>query len=463
VKLKDSDRARLALSIWRAGVEAVRPGRLVRRAFRREGDLLLVSGAGGGGDAAGRRIPLEDVRRIFVVGAGKAGAGMAGAVEAALGEDLLVRHDVGGVVCVPDADVVPLRRIELVGTRSSHENVPTEAGVAAARRIARLVASAGPRDLVLVLLSGGASALLPSPCEGVPLEDKVAVTRLLQARGADVEDLNAVRKHLSDLKGGGIVRLRPEGRTVALVISDVIGDPLHVIGSGPTTADPTTYADALAVLADHGLAGPPCPASVLAALEEGADGRRPETLKALPTDVVNVVIGNNATAVRAAARAAEVHGLDPRVSTAAVGGDTKEVAQLVASFVVNAPLDGGGDGRPLCLVFGGETTTDLGPSPGLGGRNMEFVLAVLARLGLGRMDGVVVLSGGTDGEDGPTDAAGAWADRRVAKSAADLALDPYDFLLRHDSYRFFEKAGGLLKTGRTGTNVMDLRVVLVAR
>jgi hydroxypyruvate reductase/glycerate 2-kinase len=172
-----------------------------------------------------------------------------------------------------------------------------------------------------------------------------------------------------------------------------------------------------------------------------------------------VLVGTNATAVRAARRAAEVHGFDARASAAAVGGDTAEVANLIASFVVNAPRGGGG--RPLCLLFGGETTADLGPSPGLGGRNMELVLAVLARLGPERMRGVVVLSGGTDGEDGPTDAAGAVADEAVARRAAELGLDARDFLARHDSYRFFEKAGRLLRTGRTGTNVMDLRVVLV--
>lgn len=452
-----ADPVREAIAVWRAGVDAVLPDRLVRQALWHD-DRGLVVGAGG----TARHLPLAEVDRIVVVGAGKAGAGMAAALEETLGDDVLARHKVEGIVCVPDDDVRPLSRIELVGTRSERANLPGEEGVAAARRVRALVESAGPFDLLLVLLSGGASALLPAPVEGVTLADKRAVTRALQDRGADIREVNAVRKHLSDLKGGGLVRRTRAGRVVSLVVSDVAGDPLDVIASGPTAADPTTWADALAVLDRHGLRGDRCPASVRAVLEQGAAGLRPETLKDLPPTVTNVILGNNDTAVRAARRAAEVHGFDARASSEPVCGDTNDVAHLVASFVVNAPREAAAAGRPICLLFGGETTVDLGPSPGLGGRNMELVLQVLERVGAERMRGVVVLSGGTDGEDGPTDAAGAWADERVAREAASLGLAPRSFIERHDAYRFFERAGGLLRTGRTGTNVMDLRVVIVA-
>lgn len=447
-----TDPAADARRIWQAAVDAVMPATLVRNALRVEDDELVLP-------QAKLRIPLGDVRRIAVVGAGKAGAGMAAAVEDAL-EDVLESRDVHGAVSVPDATVRPLARLQLVPARASHDNNATEAGAAGARKIRDVASHAGPKDLLLCLLSGGGSALLPAPCEGITLEDKRHVVALLQARGADIAEVNCVRKHLSDLKGGGLVRATKAGRIVTLAISDVMGDPLDVIASGPTFTDPTTYADALAVLAKHGLDGKDAPKSVLQVLREGRDGKRAETLKELPPHVVNVVIGNSATAVRAAKRAAEVLGYEAHASESEVGGSTESVARLIAAFIelTRKKAAKRGAHRRVCLISGGETTVDLGDSPGEGGRNQELVLHVLSLLGTRRMAGLAVLSGGTDGEDGPTDAAGAVADIDVARKAARLGLRPRAYLSLHDSYRFFAKAGGHLKTGFTGTNVMDLRI-----
>lgn len=457
----ETDLAAEAAAIWRAGVDAVLPSSLVPKAVRVEDGMLRFEGRG---TPRKFKMRLDQIGRIAVVGAGKAGAGMAEAIEEALGEEVLAAKDVKGVVNVPDATVKKLSRIELHPARSGHENNATAAAAAGTKRIRRLAASLRREDVLIVLLSGGGSALLPAPVEGVTLEDKARLVRLLQSRGADIRDVNCVRKHLSDVKGGGLARGTRAGIVVTLILSDVAGDPLDVISSGPTAPDPTTFADAERVLARYGIddGDPEAPASALAVLAEGARGERPDTLKSLPDRVRNLVIGNCDDAVRAAERHAQVLGWRVFASNRPVGGDTRELARTVASFVSGAKSDRAGSSRRgLCMLTAGETTVDLGPSPGLGGRNQELVLGVLAELGADGLRNACVLSGGTDGEDGPTDAAGAWADEAVAARAAALGLDPARFVAAHDSYRFFEKAGGLLRTGWTGTNVMDLRVALV--
>lgn len=459
---KDADLAGQAAAIWRAGVEAVHPATLVPRAVRVvEGNLRFE----GQGPLRKFKIPLAGIRRIGVVGAGKAGATMAAALEEALGEDVLKSKDVRGVVNVPDEAVVKLQRIELHGARSGHENEATAAGVEGTRKIRDIVKKLRQPDLLIALISGGGSALLPAPVEGVTLEEKQRLVRMLQQRGADIRDVNCVRKHLSEMKGGGLVGAGHAGLVVGLILSDVSGDAVDVIASGPTSPDPTTHADALRILARYGIddGDPEVPKSALAVFTEGSEGRIPDTLKTLPDRVKNLVIGNNEEAVRVAKLHAQVSGWTVMSSDRPVGGNTAELARTLAGFVDGANekiMTPGTAG--VCLLSGGETTVDLGPDPGLGGRNQELALGVLAELGAGGLRGACVLSGGTDGEDGPTDAAGAWADEAVAQRAKLLGLDPRDFLRRHDSYRFFEKAGGHLKSGYTGTNVMDLRVALVA-
>jgi hydroxypyruvate reductase/glycerate 2-kinase len=286
------------------------------------------------------------------------------------------------------------------------------------------------------------------------------VTRLLHACGATINEMNLVRKHLSRIKGGMLLRHFAGRHVFSLIISDVIGDPLDVIASGPTAADPTTFADALAVLARHDLMST-APDAVIQYLKQGAAGKAPETLKKLPANVTNRVLGNNALALSAAQAKAEELGFRVVNLGSFIEGETRQVAVALAGMVRSVRADQRPAAAPVCLLSGGETTVTLAHDHGEGGRNQEFVLAALAYLGRDNMAGVALLSGGTDGEDGPTDAGGAVADRDTLERAARLGLTPNDFLDRNDAYRFFQATGDLLKTGLTQTNVMDVRVMLI--
>lgn len=435
-----------AQSIWQAAVAAVRPEELLQAVLTDPSRPLLLD--------------LTTARRILVVGAGKAGAAMSAGVEEALSGSL---ERVEGIVNVP-AECVPaaggLRAIQLHAARPAGTNQPTAEGVAGTRQILDLVGSAGPEDIALCLLSGGGSALLPAPVDGVALEDKQQVTRLLHACGATINEMNTVRKHLSASKGGRLAQAFTGKSLLSLIISDVIGDPLDVIASGPTAADPTTFADALAVLEKYQLTAQ-VPAAVLRHLKKGAAGQVPETLKALPPHVRNDVIGNNAMALDAARKRAEELGYRVVNLGSAIEGETRHVAAALAGIARSIRADGQPVPPPACLLSGGETTVTLTENHGLGGRNQEFVLAAAAHLGREGMRNLVVLSGGTDGEDGPTDAAGAVADEDTLDKAGRLDLTPAAFLARHDAYHFFEATGDLLKTGLTQTNVMDVRVILI--
>ena len=427
-----------ALAIWTAAVDAVRPEPLVEHSIRDFPPEWT--------DAV-RAAP-----RVLVVGCGKAGAAMAAGLEAALAEHL---DKLTGLVNVPEGSDRPTRRIRLHPARPAGSNHPTAAGVAGAEKMLRLLASAGPDDVAVCLLSGGGSALLPAPAVGVTLDDKQVVTKLLHASGATVAEMNAVRKHLSRVKGGQLAAAFRGRLLVSIIISDVVGDPLDVIASGPTAADPTTFADALAVLDRYRLTAA-VPAAVVERLRAGAAGSIPETPKQLTPTVHNLIVGSNAVALAAARSVAgelgyHVHDLGSRVE-----GEARTVAAAIAATASAVRP------RPACILFGGETTVTLGPNPGRGGRNQEFVLAALAELGPANMRGVCVLSGGTDGEDGPTDAAGAAGTEETLTKAKELGLDHRKHLDRHDAYPFFDATGGLIRTGLTGTNVADVGVVLVA-
>jgi hydroxypyruvate reductase/glycerate 2-kinase len=381
---------------------------------------------------------------------------MAAGLEAALAD---YPHKLTGLLNVPEGVAADLRRIELHPGRPAGSNHPTAAGVAGVERMLHLLGSAGPGDVAVCLLSGGGSALLPAPPDGVTLEDKQAVTKLLHASGATIGEMNAVRKHLSRVKGGRLAEAFRGRLLVSLILSDVVGDPLDVIASGPTAPDPTTFADACRVLERYGLAER-VPGAVLRHLQRGRAGRLPETPKRLPPSVHNLVIGNNTTALRAAVAEAERRGYSVLNLGSFVEGETAEVAGVVAGVVRSIRRDGVPLRPPACVLIGGETTVALGPDPGKGGRNQEFALATALKLGAD-LAGVCVLSGGTDGEDGPTDAAGAIATTGTMTDAEDRGLDAVDHLRRHDSYPFFDAVGGLIRTGGTGTNVTDLRVILV--
>lgn len=433
-----------ARRIFRAALAAVEPGRAVREQLRLQGETLL---------AGGRPLALSPRGRLLVVGCGKAAGAMAAAVEAVLGPRLTA-----GVVVTKEGHGVPLERIVL---REAGHPLPDERGLAAAREIEALLAGAGEEDVVICLLSGGGSALLPAPAAGIALADKVAVTELLLRSGAEIAESNAVRKHLSRLKGGGLTRLAAPARLLTLILSDVVGDPLEVIASGPTVPDPTTFADARAVLARYHLERR-LPPAVRAHLAAGEKGELPETPK--PGDPLfarsrHLLVANNARAVGAAAEQARALGYRPLVLTTTLTGEARHVAAVHAALAREIVASGRPLPAPACLISGGETTVTVRGN-GQGGRSQEFALAAAA--GIAGLPGVLVYAAGTDGSDGPTDAAGAQADGETVRRAATAGLDPARFLENNDAYPFFRALNDLIVTGPTGTNVMDLNLVLVA-
>ena len=437
-----------SVRIWKAGVAAVDSERLLREALRVEGNLLVL------GDEC---IDLDSVGRIAVVGAGKAGAGMAAAVEVVLGKEILQAKQVSGWVNVPEGCERALQRIHLHPARPAGVNEPTEAGVEGTKRILQLVGELGPDDLCLCLISGGGSALTPAPVDGITLGDKLAVTRHLSAAGANIEQLNLVRKQLSRIKGGGLARACGAGRLLALIISDVLGNPLDVISSGPTVPDTGTAQMALEVLQRFRAREAGIEPRVFDYL--GSKSNEPAAKPACR--VCNEVIGSNATAVDAAGLEAERLGYShAMVSATESEGRAEDVGRHLAKMARRMRTEAG----PDCLISGGEPVVQLVEKAqrGLGGRNQQLVLAALEELA-GDVEGIALLSGGTDGEDGPTDAAGAVLDANLAAAARRLGLVPGEYLARNNAYHFFEPLGGLIVTGPTHTNVCDLRVVVVDR
>jgi glycerate 2-kinase len=402
-------------------------------------------------ESVARHLSRLDTARfgdIYVIGAGKAGASMAQAAERVLG-----RRITAGLINVKYGHVARLRRIEL--NECGHP-VPDARGVAGAQRIAELAAGAGKDDLVVCLISGGGSALLPLPAAPITLEEKQAVTRLLLNCGANIHEINAVRKHISAIKGGQLARLAWPATVEALLLSDVVGDDLDVIGSGPTAPDASTFACVAAILERYGIFRD-VPAPVRERIASGLRGEIAETPKpgdALFRRVRNTVVGSNRLALDAASRQARLLGYRTLVLASEIQGETRDVARMhaaIAREVVGAarPVK-----PPACIITGGETTVTI-KGAGLGGRNQEFVLA--AAIDIAGLPDVVVFSAGTDGTDGPTDAAGAIAD------GGTLARNPEaaGYLDANDSYRYFDALGDLVKTGPTNTNVMDVRIMLV--
>ncbi len=432
-----------ALTIFRAAVKAADPVEAVLRSFRlRDGSI----------EVAGRGYRLSRYDRIFVIGAGKASAAMAKAVERVLG-----RQITGGLINVKYGHTAKLKRIEL--NECGHPD-PDEAGLRGAARIAAIAEQAGERDLVICVISGGASALLPAPAAPVTLAEKQAITRLLLNCGADIREINAVRKHISSIKGGQLARLAFPATVISLLLSDVIGDALDVIGSGPTVADASTFAEAQAILRKYGI-DRKAPASVRERIERGVAGEIPETPK--PGDPAlsraqNVVVGSNILAVNAAAAKARELGLRTMVLSTFIEGETRDVARMHAAIARQARVYGQPVRGPACIITGGETTVTI-HGGGKGGRNQEFALA--AAIEMAGLDDVLILSGGTDGSDGPTNAAGALADGRTCLRAARLGLAAKEYLANNDSYHFFEPLDDLLITGPTNTNVMDVHLILI--
>jgi hydroxypyruvate reductase len=433
---------RAAQSILQEALAAADPERLVHRELRVRGGVL---------QAAGLRFPTTR-GRIALVAAGKAAVPMALAAERVLG-----RHLSEGIA-VTSAETVPLERIEV---RTASHPVPDARGLAAAREVERLAQGLGREDLLLVLLSGGASALLPAPAEGLTLRDKQRTTGLLLRAGATIHELNAVRKHLSRLKGGGLVREAAPARVVTLILSDVVGDDLSTIASGPTVPDPTTFADALAVLTRRGVAAR-IPKAAAARLEAGAAGETPETPKPgarIFRRTATRIVGSNRLSIAAAAREARRQGLRPLVLTTRLEGEAREAARVLVAILRECVETGRPAAGPVCLLAGGETTVTV-RGTGQGGRNQE--LAVAASEALADFPApAVVASFGTDGIDGRSDAAGGVVDDRTTARAAALGLAPPDvFVSTSDSRSFLGPLGDLIITGPTGTNVVDVVTLL---
>jgi len=434
-----------ALRLFREAIQAADPQECVRRHLRLSDGILQA------GQASFR---LADFHRIVVVGAGKASAPMAKAVEALLGERIS-----SGAILVKQGHGLPLDRIQVL--EAGHP-IPDERGVEGTARIRFLTEAAGEGDLVICLLSGGGSSLLVSPAEPVTLGDKQELTQILMECGATVHEINAVRKHLSRLKGGGLTRCAHPAHVLTLVLSDVVGDDLDVIASGPTVPDRSTFRDVAAVFSRYGI-WERLPPSVARRARGGLRGEVPETPK--PGDPLFdrshvELVGTNLASLEAAKRAAGSMGYRTLILSAAMEGDTAEVARMHAAVAKEILRSGNPLPPPACILSGGETTVTL-HGAGKGGRNQEFVLA--AALAIRGLEHVAILSGGTDGTDGPTDAAGAVADGRTISRAQDRGMDAEDHLRRNDSYPFFRELGDLVITGPTRTNVMDIHIVLVER
>ena len=438
------------VGIFSAALAAADPCNAVLKAVRLECDQLKIAGAS---------YDLGAYKRIIVVGAGKAAARMALAVESLLGKKISA-----GLIVVKDGHTAPLEIIEQ--TEASHP-VPNEAGIAAAQRILQMVHGADEKTLVICLLSGGASALLVAPVDGVTLQDKQETTRLLLNAGASIDELNAVRKHLSAVKGGRLAQAAYPAQLLTLIISDVIGDALDVIGSGPTSADNSTFAVARAVIEKFGL-GKKLPARGADYLQRGSAGLVPETVKENDPclgKTRNVIIAGIRQALAAAYEKAAQLGYGTTMISDTLQGEAGEAAQFLAR-AARDELDAMRTNERRCLLCGGETTVAV-RGTGKGGRNQELALAF--SLQIEGMSGVSLLSAGTDGSDGPTNAAGAMVDGVAAARARSLGIDPLRYLANNDSYTFFERldtASGShchFKTGPTGTNVMDIQILLLAK
>jgi glycerate 2-kinase len=466
----DATRLRLdAAAIREAAVDAVRPERLVARRLVVTGDRLLVDGmslelpsSSGGG-------------RIAVVGGGKAAAGMAAGLADLLSRAGWERDRLTGLVSVLEGCGRDVPGIEIRSTRPAAVNLPTPAVVTATREMLALVASLTPADLAIALVSGGGSALLECQRPGVPLEELIAVTKFLSAAGAGITELNAVRRAASDVKGGGLARACGAGRLLVLVLSDVIGDPLEFIASGPCLPTTDGAAAARAVLERHGAIAAGVAPRLVAVLEgdirrdRESRGREASTsagswLTPRGCRVDHVLLGGNATAVDAAAAAAASLGyaVTIRHATAAAAETAAAAGERLAREGLAVAAEAMSDGRPRAIIEGGEAVVRLPRDHGVGGRNQQTVAAALVemmRTG-GWPPRLLVASLGTDGEDGPTDAAGGLADADVAARIDALRLDAAAAVAGCDAYPLLAQAGGLVITGSTGTNVADIRLLL---
>ena len=434
--------------VMAAALDAVEPGDAVRRVLRSDGNDIFV---------IGREFKLKTAGRVFVVGAGKAGAPMTEAVADVLGECISA-----GVIVVKEGHLgAAAARIGAIELFEAGHPLPDARGIAAAERLAALVAKATADELLVVLISGGGSALLTLPEPGLSLADVQRLTHVLLACGATINEINALRKHCLRLAGGRLAQLAQPSQVVTLIISDVVGSPLDVIASGPTAPDPTTYADAWNVVERYGIESE-LPPSIINHLRRGLAGEISETPKCSAPfweHVHNTIIADNATAAEAAIKAARARGFDAQLLTTYLEGEAREVGRVAASIARELVRNDVERKHPVLIVAGGETTVTL-RGQGRGGRNQELALGAVE--GLAGLDGALIATLATDGGDGPTDAAGAIVTGETLARARALNLEPGVFLRENNAYDFFARLGALLRPGPTLTNVNDLLFICVA-
>ncbi len=431
--------------IFLQSLAAVDPSKLTASSLKLTDELLKV----GEGE-----YDLSQWDNIYVIGVGKASAKMAFALEHVLGERVKE-----GLVITPYQTQMKLKKIEI---HIGGHPIPNEAGMKGTQQIVKLLKGLTKRDLVFAVISGGGSAMLTLPAPPVTLEDKRQLTRLMLECGANIDEINTLRKHLSQSKGGQLAKYASPAALVSLILSDVVGDRLDSIASGPTVPDDTTFADCMEIIEKYSLRDK-VPLRVLHHLQEGLEGRVGETPKRGDPVFENchhMIIGNNLLALREAAARAEKLGYRPVILSSYIEGEAREVAIFHGSLVREVLSSGNPVPPPACLISGGETTVTVRGS-GVGGRNLEFVLQ--SALEIDGLPRVTVLSAGTDGVDGNSDAAGALADGDTVSKAAQLGLDPRSFLDNNDSYTFFKELEDLIVTGPTETNVLDVRIIAIER
>ena len=434
----------MAEEIFRAGIAAVLPDKLIREWVHLQDSSLIIGHL---------KFDLSSIKNIYVIGAGKASALMAKEVDAILGNQIAEGH-----VITKYGHGCDLKYITL--TEAGHPT-PDANGVKGTSELLRIAKRAADDDLVLCLLSGGGSALMADYPDGAQLGDLIKVNQLLVNCGADITEINTVRKHLSKVKGGQLAREVHPAQMVSFILSDVIGDPLDVIASGPSVADSSTFQDVLEVIEKFSLE-PDIPPVLLKHLIEGVAGRIPETPKygdPIFDRVHNAIIGNCSMALEASLKKACDLGLDTKIATTPLSGDSALMAKTILNDALVIQRDPA-IAKNVCLLFGGETTIKVTGS-GLGGRNQHLALA--AAIELENKPGITLLSAGTDGTDGPTNATGAAVDSQTIAQAKAKGIDANRYLEEFDSYHFFKKAGGHIITGPTTTNVMDMVVVIVEK
>jgi hydroxypyruvate reductase len=438
----------MAKTIFLKAVSAVDPYHRLKTIARIDRNHLII----GDDRASEKAFNLNDFERVFLVGTGKASSSMAQAIEEIFGDRITK-----GLITTKYGHGLPLKYTEIM--ESGHP-LPDLKGLDGAKKIKSLLKNTGQKDLVIFLISGGGSALLPLPVDGITLEEKQELTQLLLDCGADIKEINTIRKHISQIKGGWLARWAFPSTVITFILSDVVGDPLDVIASGPTVPDTSTFQDAWEILKRYGLINEVAK-SIRTYLQAGREGKKEETPKAgenVFEKVHNMVIGSNIIALQAAEKEFSSAGFNTMILSSSIVGETREAARFHGAIAREVASTGKPIGRPACILSGGETTVTIRGS-GKGGRNQEFALA--GAFEINGLEKAVLLSGGTDGTDGPTDAAGAIADHRTIAKAKQMDMDPMKYLENNDSYPFFKKLGDLLITGPTRTNVMDVRMVLI--